>query len=300
MKTVRTPEESFANLKDFPYAPHYVSDLAGLDGVRIHYVDEGGAGCANTVLCLHGNPSWSYLYRKMIPVFLEADFRVVAPDLLGMGRSDKLVEQSEYTFELHRNVLLSLIKKLDLQNITLVCQDWGGLLGLTLPMEKPERFKNLLVMNTALATGGPLSEGFIRWRQYSNAQPDLDVAALMRRATPGLQDHEALAYAAPFPDQSYKAALRAFPNLIPDSPEAPAAMISRRAAKFWAQDWQGRSLMAIGLQDRVIPPAAMHQLRKIIKSCPEPLELAHAGHFVQEHGEDIARAAVEAFGLTPR
>jgi haloalkane dehalogenase len=297
MKTIRTPEERFANLKDFPYAPHYISDLAGLDGVRIHYVDEGDANSASTVMCLHGNPTWSYLYRKMIPVFLNAKCRVIAPDLLGMGRSDKLVEQSDYSFELHRNMLLSLIDKLNLHNITLVCQDWGGLLGLTLPMEMPERFKNLLIMNTALATGGQLSEGFIQWRRYSNSQPDLNVAALMRRATPSLQDHEAAAYAAPFPEQSYKAALRAFPNLAPDSTDKPAALISRRAAKFWAQDWSGRSLMAIGEQDQVIPPVAMHQLRKIIKACPEPIVLSHAGHFVQEHGEEIAQIAVEAFGL---
>jgi pimeloyl-ACP methyl ester carboxylesterase len=297
MQTLRTPEHRFADLRDFPFKPHYLSDLTGFEGVRIHYVDEGSNRSNNTVLCLHGNPTWSYLYRKMIPVFVQAGCRVVAPDLLGMGRSDKLVDQSDYTFELHRQLLIALIKKLDLRDMTLVCQDWGGLLGLTIPMEMPERFKNLLVMNTALATGGELSEGFVQWRQYSNAHPDMDVARLMQRAVAEIQDHEAAAYAAPFPDQSYKAALHAFPNLVPDRTDAPAALISRQAAKFWAQQWHGRSLMVIGMQDKVIPPPAMHHLRQIIKNCPEPIELADAGHFVQEHGKEVALAAVKAFGL---
>jgi len=292
MTALRTPEERFANLPGFAFAPHY---REGVSGLRMHYLDEG-AREGPVALCLHGQPTWSYLYRKMIPAFLAAGLRVVAPDFYGFGRSDKPEEEATYTFEYHRNSLIALIEALNLRRITLVCQDWGGLIGLTLPMDMPDRFERLIVMNTALGTGDiPLGEGFLAWRAFSNSKPDMDIAALMKRAAPALSEAEAAAYAAPFPDARYKAGVRRFPNLVPDRPDAGGAELSRRARDFWSSDWTGRSFMAIGMQDPVLGPPAMRMLRKTIRNCPPPLELADAGHFVQEAGAVIVERALASF-----
>ena len=264
---------------------------------RIHHIDEGPRDAAVTALCLHGNPSWSYLYRHMIPVFTAAGLRVVAPDLIGFGRSDKPVDQSAHDFDLHRSMLLDFIESLDLKNVMLVCQDWGGIFGLTLPMAMPERFTRLLVMNTAIATG-TLSPGFVQWRDYSNSQPDLAVGKLFKRGKRAMSDAEAAAYDAPFPDASYKAALRAFPNLVPDGADAPGAAIGREALRFWRERWQGESFMAVGMQDPVLGPEPMQSLRRAIRGCPPPLEIAEGGHFVQEWGGPIAAAALTHFKLT--
>src|SRR5581483_11140566 len=167
IEALRTPDSRFANLPGFDYAPHYVDDLPGYEGLRMHYVDEGPRDAKHVFLCLHGNPSWSYLYRKMIPVFLGAGGRVVAPDFFGFGRSDKPARAPDYSFDFHRGALIALIRRLDLRNLTLVCQDWGGGIGLTLPLEFPDRFARLLVMNTMFATGEkPMSAGFRAWRTW--------------------------------------------------------------------------------------------------------------------------------------
>ena len=302
MDVLRTPEERFGNLPGFPFAPHYADELAGLPGLRVHYLDEGqgeGAGCAPvTALCLHGNPTWGYLYRHMLPVFRDAGLRVVVPDLIGFGRSDKPADDAWHSFERHRDMLLRFVERLDLRNILLVCQDWGGLLGLTLPMAMPDRFTRLLVMNTGLGTG-QVSEGFRQWRDYSNGQPDLPVGRLIQRGKPDLSAAEAAAYDAPFPDARHKAALRAFPNLVPDGADAPGAAISRDAGEFWRTRWSGDSFMAIGMQDPVLGESPMRALQKVIRGCPAPLEVAEGGHFVQEWGAPIAAAALAHFKLAP-
>ncbi|MEL6955650.1 MAG: haloalkane dehalogenase [Pseudomonadota bacterium] len=296
IEALRTPDERFEGLPDWPFAPHYVDDLPGYEGLRVAYVDEGPKDVDHTFLCLHGQPSWSFLYRKMIPVFLKSGARVVAPDWLGFGRSDKPVEDSVYTYKFHRNMMVEFIKRLDLKNITLVCQDWGGLLGLTIPQDMPQRFDRLLVMNTAIAVGQSPGEGFNAWKAFNASQPDLDVAGLMQRATPILNDAEAAAYGAPFPDQSYKAGVRRFPELVMVSPEMEGVEISKRARDWWANDWSGKSFMAVGMQDPVLGPGQMEHLRTTIKGCPPPMEIADGGHFVQEWGEEIARAALTAWG----
>ena len=293
---LRTPDAAFANLPDYPWAPHCLSDLPSIAGLRMHYLDEGPPDAPLTWLCLHGNPAWSYLYRKMIPVWLSAGHRVVAPDLIGFGKSDKPKKDSFHRFGVHRQSLLELVERLDLQRVVLVVQDWGGILGLTLPMAAPQRYQGLLVMNTTLATGlTPLSRGFLAWRDWCKSQPQFDVAKLFLRGNPQLRSEEAAAYNAPFPDKGYRAALRAFPPMVPDHPEAEGAEISRAAEQFWRTQWQGRSLMAIGLQDPVLGEPVMRALRQSIAGCPEPLCLPDAGHFVQEQGRAIAEAAVRHF-----
>jgi haloalkane dehalogenase len=292
---LRTPDARFNALPGFPFAPRY-SEFASL---RVHYLDEGPADAAAasvTALCLHGNPSWSYLYRHMIPVFTAAGLRVVAPDLIGFGRSDKPAKAEAHSFDFHRSMLLDFIERLDLKNILLVCQDWGGLLGLTLPMAMPERFTRLLVMNTGLGTGR-VTEGFRQWRDYSNQQTDLPVGKLIRRGKPDMTDAEVAAFDAPFPDPSYKAALRAFPNLVPDGDDAPGAALSREAGRFWQEQWSGESFMAIGMQDPVLGEMPMRALQKRIRGCPPPMEVTQGGHFLQEWGAPIAAAALAHFKL---
>jgi tRNA(adenine34) deaminase len=247
-------------------------------------------------LCLHGNPAWSYLYRKMIPVFLAQGHRVVAPDLPGFGKSDKPKKDAAHSFSWHREILLQFIDRLDLQDIVLVVQDWGGLLGLTLPMAAPRRFRGLLVMNTMLGTGdAPLSPGFLAWREMCARNPDFSVGRLFARGNPQMDPAESAAYDAPFPDRGHRAALRAFPCMVPESEDSDGAAISREARDFWRDRWTGRSLMAIGAQDPVLGTPVMEQLRLAIRGCPEPMVLEQAGHFVPEHGEPVARRAVGYF-----
>ena len=295
IEALRTPDERFVGLPGYAFKPHYIDDLAGYEGLRLHYLDEG-ARSGQVFLCLHGEPTWAYLYRKMIPVFAGAGHRVVAPDFFGFGRSDKPVDDSVYTFGFHRTMLVRFIERLDLTNVTLVVQDWGGLLGLTLPMEMPARFSRLLVMNTTLAVGASPGPGFDGWKAYAKANPDLGVGALMKRSTPVLSDAEAAAYDAPFPDQRYKAGVRRFPELVMVSPEMEGAELSRRAAAWWPQDWRGETFMAVGMKDPVLGPPVMEALGKTIRGCPAPLEIPEGGHFVQEWGDEIARAALKAFG----
>ncbi len=291
---LRTPEERFENLPGYDWAPNYLDDLRGYEGLRAHYVDAGPKD-SEVFLCLHGEPTWAYLYRRMIPVFTAAGCRAVAPDFFGFGRSDKPIIDADYTFDFHRNFLLRLIERLDLHRITLVCQDWGGLLGLTLPLDMPERFERLIVMNTTLGTGEGLKEGFLAWRAYMAKNPDLAIDKLMQRGCPHLSAAEAAAYAAPWPDQAYKAGVRRFPQMVPENLEDEGAELSRRARDWWRSEWSGQAFMAVGMQDPVLGPPVMAALRKCIKNCPEPYEVAEAGHFVQEWGDQVASAALAAF-----
>lgn len=293
---LRTPDAAFANLPGYPWAPHYVSDLPSLAGLRMHYIDEGPQDAPRTWLCLHGNPAWSYLYRHMLPVWLAAGDRVVAPDLIGFGKSDKPKKEAAHRFDWHRQVLLELVERLNLQRTVLVVQDWGGILGLTLPMDCPERFGGLLVMNTLLATGDvPLPQGFVDWRAMCRDKPSFGVGRLLARGNPQLSPAECAAYDAPFPDRGYRAALRAFPERVPAGPQDEGAALSRQARDFWQQQWQGQSLMVVGAQDPVLGLATMQALRQDIRGCPDPVVLPQAGHFVQERGRGIAEQAVEYF-----
>ena len=294
---MRTPEARFAQVPDFPWAPDYIDDLPGYAGLRMARVDAGPRDANRVFLCLHGQPSWSFLYRHMIPVFLGTGARVVAPDLFGFGRSDKPVEDATYSFTFHRQSLIALIQALDLRNITLVVQDWGGLLGLTIPPDCPERFDHLLVMNTVLGLGGGSTEGFDAWRAFHRTHADYDMAALFQTYVPGMSDAVAAAYAAPFPDARFRAGVRRFPCLVMTEPDMEGVDVSRRAAQWWGSEWRGESFMAIGERDILIPPWLMKRMHEILGIGRPPLMLPEAGHFVQEtHGADVARAALRAWG----
>jgi len=290
---VRTPDERFADLPEYDFVPRYLEDLPGYEGLRLHYLDEGPKD-GPVVLCLHGQPSWCFLYRKMIPVFVDAGYRVLAPDWFGFGRSDKPTDDTLYTWDFHHGTMTAFVDAMKLERLTLVCQDWGGLLGLTLPVSHPQLIENLLVMNTALAIGQDPGKGFREWLAYVEANPDFDVVGLMKRAIPNATDEVATAYGAPFPDVAYKAGVRTFPKLVPIHPEMDGASLSRKAAAFWSS-FEGKSFMAVGAKDPVLGPPVMKMMRGLIKGCPEPMVLEDEGHFVQESGTEVARAAVAAF-----
>ncbi|MFM7533691.1 MAG: haloalkane dehalogenase [Rubrivivax sp.] len=289
----RTEEARFQDLPGYPWSPHYATGLPALGDMRMHYLDEGPRNAAVTWLCLHGNPTWCYVYRRMMPGFLAAGHRVVAPDMPGFGRSDKPVDVARHSFSWHRQVLMEFVQHLDLQRIHLVVQDWGGLLGLTLPHADPTRYRALLVMNTYLATAEePLPAGFTQWRAMCRSRPDFGIGRLLSRGNPHLSEAEWAAYDAPFPDLSYRSATQAFPEMVPERVDADGVAASREAAVFWRDHWHGQSLMAIGAQDPVFTPASMERLRSQIRGCPPAMLIADGGHFVQEHGEQIALEAL--------
>lgn len=294
---LRTADILFQGLSGYPWPPSYASDLPSLKGLRMHFLDVGSRASSLTYLCLHGNPAWSYLFRKMIPVFLAAGSRVVAPDLIGFGKSDKPKKEAFHSFSWHRQSLLELIEHLELKNIVLVVQDWGGLLGLTLPLVDETRYCGLLVMNTIVANGEvPMSPGFFGWRDMCARSQNFDIARLLARDNPQMSVQECAAYAAPFPDRGHSAAVRAFSTMLPDVQDSDGVAISHQAREFWRERWSGKTLIAVGTQDSVLgTPPVMHDFQKLIRGCPPPLMLQQAGHFFPEHGEAIARQAVHYF-----
>ena len=293
---LRTPEARFSLLPAFPYAPRYIDDLSGYESLRLAYIDEGSADAEGVFLCLHGEPTWSYLYRKMIPVFAATGHRVIAPDLFGFGRSDKPVDESVYTFDFHRNSLMRLIERLDLKKITLVCQDWGGILGLTIPMDMPQRFDRLLVMNTVIPIGKAISDGFAKWKGFAARAAEIPTGGMLASdALSAVNLMDVLAYEAPFPDNRYKAGVRRFPQIVPIEPGMDGIEYGLRARDFWSGKWQGKSFMAIGMRDLVLGEPVMLELRDLIRGCPEPMRINEAGHFVQEYGVEVAQCALGYF-----
>lgn len=288
---LRTPDAAFAHLPDYPWAPQYVSDLPGLAGLRLHYLDEGPRDAPRTWLCLHGNATWSYLYRRMLPLWLAVGDRVVAPDLLGFGKSDKPKKEAVHTFEWHRKVLLELVERLDLQRAVLVVQGGAGTLGMTLPMAMPERFSGLLAMNTVGAAGDASLPRGVEVRDKLLYTGGRRVA----HCSPHLTPEECAAYDAPFPDRGYCAALRAFSEPVTAARAGPGVALSRQARDFWQHQWQGKSLLVVGAQDPVSEGPALQALGQSILGCPPPVVLPYTGHFVPEHGGAVAARAVEYF-----
>mgnify|MGYP003498060085 FL=1 len=297
MQALRTPEERFANLPGYAFTPHYlqVSDTEGGE-LRLHYLDEGAAD-APVVLLLHGEPSWCYLYRKMIPLLVAAGYRVIAPDLIGFGRSDKPSQRSDYTYQRHVDWIRAVLQQLDLQGITLVCQDWGGLIGLRLAAEHPERFARVVAANTMLPTGDRHpGDAFLKWREFSQTVPVFPTGMIIQRSvTCTLPPEVIAAYDAPFPDESFKEGARQFPTLVPASPDDPAAPANRKAWESLCR-FEKPFLTAFSDKDP-ITAGGDKVLRKLIPGCAgQPhTTIENGGHFLQEdQGEGLARG-VEDF-----
>ena len=291
MDVLRTPDERFADLQDYPFAPNYVET----DGLRIHYVDEGPADAA-PVLLMHGEPTWSYLYRTMIPVLTEAGHRCVAPDLVGFGRSDKPAARSDYSYQRHVDWMRALIEALDLRDITLFGQDWGGLIGIRLAAEEEHRFARIVAANTFLPTGDRDPGGAFRaWRQYSQEVPEFHTGGIVKGATVNKPSAEVIAaYDAPFPDESYKAGARAFPLLVPATPDDPASEANRAAWKV-LERWEKPFLCLFGDSDPITRGADRVFQKLVPGTAGQPHRtIERAGHFLQEDaGPEIARAMVE-------
>ena len=292
MQFLRTDDSQFEGLPDYSFAPHYlqVDDTEG-GRLRVHYVDEGPRDAA-PVLLMHGEPSWSYLYRHMIPPLLAAGHRVVAPDLIGFGRSDKPTDQDDYTYQRHVDWMLSALQQLDLQNITLFCQDWGGLIGLRLLAAEPQRFARLVVGNTALPTGDqPMGPAFEGWREYSQTVEDFNAGRIVYGGTTSkLTEAEVAAYNAPYPDDSYKAGARRFPMLVPSTPDDPAT-IPNRAAWEVLRGLDIPVLTLFGADDKIM--AGVEKVfQKLMPGAAgqDHQVLPDAGHFLQEDvGPELAK-----------
>lgn len=288
---LRTPEDRFANLPAYVFQAHY----AEIDGLRMHYVDQGPSN-APAVLMLHGEPSWSYLYRKMIPILANAGYRAVAPDLFGFGKSDKPANREDYSYQFHLDSVTALLDRLDARDLTLFAQDWGGLLGLRIAAEQPDRFARIIASNTGLPTGDtPMGPAFDQWKTFALSVPELPIGRIIQGGCKTqLAPDVVAAYDAPFPDETYKAGARAFPVLVPATPDDPAAP-ANRAAWIKLRQWTKPFLTAFSDGD----PITQGGERILQTTIPGAHGQAHvtvagAGHFLQEDkGEELANVIIE-------
>jgi haloalkane dehalogenase len=297
MEILRTPDERFAGLPDWPYEPRY----AEVDGLRVHYVDEGPRD-GEPVLLLHGEPSWGYLYRHMIPPLVDAGLRVVVPDLVGFGRSDKPAAQEDYTYARHvawmREVALD---HLDLSGITLFAQDWGGLIGLRLVGEHPDRFARVVIGNSFLPTGDRKpADAFFAWQKFSQDVPEFPTGKILQGATTReLSEAEVAAYDAPFPEESLKAGARRFPMLVPTSPEDPAAEANRKAWETLSQ-WDKPFLCTFSDNDPITRGGDKVFQKLVPGTQGMPHRTVPGGHFLQEDsGPELAQAIIELVRSNP-
>ncbi|WP_420583045.1 haloalkane dehalogenase [Reichenbachiella sp.] len=292
-KIVRTPEDRFANLVGYPFEANYLEVEKGL---QMHYLDEGPKD-GPVVLMLHGEPSWSYLYRKMIPGLVENNFRAIAPDLIGFGKSDKWVDKESYSYQNHLDWLTVFIEKLDLNEITLFCQDWGGLTGLRLITEIGERFSRVVASNTALPTGNlPMPDSFIQWREFSQHSPEFDIGKVLDMGTvQPLSEEVIAAYNAPFPSEEFKAGARIFPTLVPIKEDEPEAIKNQQAWEKLMQ-WKKPFLTIFGDEDRIMKGAEKIFQKLIPGTKNQEHQILHASHFIQEEkGEELANLIVQFY-----
>jgi haloalkane dehalogenase len=290
MDVFRTPDERFENLPGYPYEPHYVE----VDGLRLHHIDEGSGP---TVLCFHGEPSWSYLYRHMLDRLVEAGQRVVCPDLVGFGRSEKPTDQGWYTYDRHVETVTAHLDQVELDGLTVVVQDWGGPIGLRWAVQHADQVARLVILNTGLFTGR-VSKGFMAWREFAERTPDLPIGMIIQGATTtDLPDDVIAAYEAPFPNAESKAGAQRFPLLVPlteDEPGVPEMLETRDALAGWDKP----ALVAFSDTDPVFPfPKAGDRFTELIPTAGEQVRIAGAAHFLQEdRGPEIADAMLAAFG----
>lgn len=296
MKFLRTPDECFKTLPGYDFQPNYlqVDDTDG-GSLRVHYIDEGPKD-SEGVLLMHGEPSWSFLYRKMIPIISGAGYRVIAPDLMGFGRSDKPAQQRDYTYQRHVDWMLSALDQLEMKNITLVCQDWGGLIGLRLVTARPEYFARVVVANTGLPTGDQkMSDAFLQWREFSRTSPKFHIGSIMQGGCTGTLSPEiAAAYNAPFPDDSYLAGARIFPSLVPITPDDPSAEANRKAWEILSA-FDKPFLTAFSDSDPITRGGFRIFQEKIpgAQGCPHTT-IKGGGHFLQEDcGEKLAQVVLD-------
>jgi len=297
MKFLTTPESSFDNLPDYPFSPNYVEVE---NGMKMHYVDEGSNN-KGLVLCLHGEPSWSYLYRKMIPVFVAAGYRVIAPDLIGFGKSSKPTETSDYTYQKHVDWIKTFISKLGLIDINLFCQDWGGLIGLRILAEESQLFSRTVAGNTFLPTGErEASEAFLKWQKFSQTAPVLPVGKIIQNSTVAkMSDVEVAAYEAPYPDESYKAGAKIFPSLVPTSTDDPESNNNKKAWETLMK--LEKPFLTLFSDSDPITKGGEKALQKLIPGCKGQAHtiIQAGGHFLQEDkGEEIAGLMVKFMETT--
>jgi haloalkane dehalogenase len=302
VQTLRTPDDRFDGLPGYDFEPHYVEvDDSEGGTLRVHYLDEGPAD-GDVVLLMHGEPSWSFLYRKMIPVIVAAGHRAIAPDLVGFGRSDKPTARTDYTYARHVEWMrAALFEHLDLQNVTLVCQDWGGLIGLRLVGEHPDRFARAVAANTFLPTGdNNPGDAFLAWQKFSQEVPEFPVGVIVNGGcTSELSPQEIAAYDAPFPDESYKEGARQFPLLVPTSPDDPASAANRAAWKTLEQ-FDRPVLCAFSDSDPITGGADRVLLKLVPGTKGQPhTTIVGGGHFLQEDkGEELAAVVVDFIKTT--
>ena len=296
MEILRTPDERFEKLPGYDFEPRYVE----INGLRVHYLDEGPPEAA-PVLLLHGEPSWCYLYRKLIPVLTAAGHRAVAPDFIGFGRSDKPAGRDDYTYQLHVDVMAAFVEQIGLRDMTLVCHDWGGLIGLRIAAEHEQRFARIVAANTFLPTGdNEPGEAFLRWQQFSQEVPELPIGRIVNGGcVSDLPPEGVAAYDAPFPEERYKAGARAFPALVPTRADDPASAANRKAWEVLRR-WEKPFLTAFGDSDPITRGGdrAFQTLVPGTKGQPHTT-IAGAGHFLQEDkGEDLAAVVVDFIART--
>ena len=294
MNILRTPDSRFENLLDWPFKPHYtqITDPATGQSLRLACVDEGPRD-GPTVLLMHGEPTWSYLYRHIIPKLVELGYRVVAPDLIGFGRSDKLAERNDYTYERHVAWLSTWLTTMDLREITLFCQDWGGLLGLRLVAAFPERFARVLAGNTVLPVGTDPGKGFMDWLAYSQTTNDLPIGQIVTMGvTRKLSHDEIAAYDAPFPDASYKAGACQFPTLVPITPQH-ASVTENLAAWRVLAAFDKPFITAFSDNDPVTKGADLVFQKRISGAKGQAHVTLRGGHFLQEDSPDEIVALID-------
>jgi haloalkane dehalogenase len=290
MKSLRTPDARFENLPGYPFAPNYVD----VDGLRMHYVDEGPRD-GSVVLLLHGEPSWSYLYRKMIPPLAAAGFRVIAPDLVGFGKSDKPASKSDYSYAIHVDWMRQFIEALGLNDINLFCQDWGSLIGLRVAAENEQRFARIALGNGALVTGDESMPRIFRlWQKFARYSPWFPIGRILQLGTVSeLTAAEVAAYDAPFPSAKFKSGARAFPALVPTTADDPASEANRAAWRVFEQ-WEKPFLTCFSNRDPITRGGFRTWQEQVPGARGNNVKIENAGHFLQEDkGPEIATALIE-------